>query len=310
MSKFSFADLKKKSQTSISDLQKRLEESTRKGFKKDDRYWRPTRDDNGNALALIRFLPAPPGEELSYVTYYDHYFDVNKRYYRERSLTTFGEADPVGEANAALWDTGDEAKRDIARSRKRNLHYIANILVIKDTNAPENNGKVFLYDFGPKIFGKIKDKAQPEFEGEEPVDVFNIFSGCNFRLKVKKQGEFPNYDDSTFESSSPLAGGNEEEMEKIWNSCYSLEAEVSRDKFKTYDELKKKLEWVLNGNNSGKTAEEKIKEQLESKEEEDFDVLDEALKTSSNKTEKKDDDDDELDLSDFNLSDDDDEIPF
>lgn len=309
--KFSFADLKKRSENSVAVLQKKLEETSRKGFQKDERYWRPTRDDNGNALALIRFLPAPACDEgeIPYATYYDHYFDVNKRYYRERSLSTFGEPDPVGEANSALWDTGDESKRDIARSRKRNLHYIANIYVIKDANAPENNNKNFLYDFGPKIFGKIKDLAQPEFDDDEPIDVFNIFSGANFRLKVKKQGDFPNYDDSTFEAPSPLAGGDEEKMEEIWNGAYSLEAEVSRDKFKSYDELKKKFEWVLNGNNAGKTAEEKIKEQFSSSDDdEDFNLLDKELSKKSNPVVE--DDEDELDLSDFNLDSDDDDIPF
>ena len=245
--KFSFADLKKRSKNSVEKLQERLKSTERKGFQKDERYWTPTKDDNGNALAVIRFLPAPPGEELSYVTYYDHRFQVNNRWYVERSLTTLGKDDPVGEANKKLWDTGDEDKRKIASSRKRGLNYVANILVIKDTGAPENNGKVFLYRFGAKVFGKIKDQAQPELDDDTPVDVFNIFEGANFRLKVKKQGEFPSYDDSTFENPSPLAGGDEKEMERIWNSCYSLEAEVAEDKFKSYDDLKKKLDWVLSG---------------------------------------------------------------
>jgi len=316
MSKFSFADLKKQSKNSVSSLQERLKSTERKGFQKDERFWEPTKDDNGNALAVIRFLPAPAGEELSYVTYYSHRFSLNNRWYVERSLTTIGKDDPLGEANKILWDTGDEAKREIVRKRKRGLNYVANILVIKDTNAPENNGKVFLYRFGAKIFEKIKNLAQPELEEDTPIDVFNIFEGANFRLKVKKQGEFPNYDDSKFENPSPLAGGKEAEMEKIWNQCYSLEAEVAENKFKTYEELKKKLDWVLSGSeSSGKTADQKLQDKINESskdDDDDLNVLDD--KVSKPKQEKKkddDDDDDGIDLSSFKLDDDDDDqIPF
>lgn len=309
--KFSFADLKKRSKNSVEKLQERLKSTERKGFQKDERYWTPTKDDNGNALAVIRFLPAPPGEELSYVTYYDHRFQVNNRWYVERSLTTLGKDDPVGEANKKLWDTGDEDKRKIASSRKRGLNYVANILVIKDTGAPENNGKVFLYRFGAKVFGKIKDQAQPELDDDTPVDVFNIFEGANFRLKVKKQGEFPSYDDSTFENPSPLAGGDEKEMERIWNSCYSLEAEVAEDKFKSYDDLKKKLDWVLSGTSAGsRTAEDEIKNKIDNSSSDDDDDLDVLDKTIQKSKIQEDEDDDGIDLSSFSLDDDDDEIPF
>jgi hypothetical protein len=307
----SFADLKKNSKNSVSDLQKNLEASQKKSFKKDERYWVPTKDDNGNALAIIRFLPAPQGEDLPYVTYFDHSFKVENRYYINRSRTSLGkdERDPVAESNKALWDSGDEMKKDLARERKRKLHYVSNILVIKDTGNPENNGKVFLYDYGMKIFGKIKDQAQPDLEEDTPYDIFNLFEGKNFRLKIKKQGEFPNYDDSAFQDVSALAGGDEEKMEEIWNKCYSLEAEIAADKFLPYEELKKKLDYVLYGNSSSKSAEEKINEDLGSNEDLEIDLIDKNIsKEKTSKKSKVDEDEDfTLDMSDFKL---DDDIPF
>lgn len=307
----SFAALKARSKTSVQDLQKKLEETKKKGFTKDTRYWKPTRDENGNALAVIRFLSAPEGEEQSYVSYWDHSFEVNKRYYIERSLTTLGQEDPVGEANRALWDTGDEDKKNIARDRKRKLHYVANILVIKDAQAPENNGKVFLYDFGTKIFKKIEDLAQPDFEDETPVDAFNLFTGADFRLKVKKQGDFPNYDDSAFLPAAPLFNGDEAKMEEVWKQCHSLEAEIAPDKFKTYEELKKKFDYVINGTSgNSKSASERIDEDGI---DQVFDAFDKNVKkeTSPKSTKKEDTDDDfNLDLSNFSLNGDEDDIPF
>lgn len=317
----SFAELKKSSETSLSNLQSKLEATSKKtSFAKDDRYWVPKKDDAGNATAIIRFLPEPDGEELPYVSYFDHSFVVNGRYYIEKSLSSIGKQDAVGIANKELWDSGDEANRKIASSRKRRTHYISNILVIKDSGNPENNGKVFLFSYGLKIFNKIKDKIQPAIDKDtneflvDPVYIFDFFKGANFLLKVKKQGDFPNYDESQFLDSSPLFKGDEVKMEEIWNKQYSLEAEIAPDKFKTPEELEKKFNWVIYGKDNEKTAEEKVTSSINksSKTEDEFDIdVMSSNNSSSNKKkeeeEKNDDNDFELKLDDFNL---DDDTPF
>lgn len=309
----SFAELKKASSANLQNLQKKLEESNKKGsFSKDERYWTPTKDDAGNALAVIRFLPAPQGEELPYVSYFDHSFQVNGRYYIEKSLTTYGEKDPLGEANKELWDSGLEENKKIASSRKRRTNYVANILVVKDSGKPENNGKVFLYRFGKKIFDKIKDKVQPEMDVETPVDVFDMFEGENFKLKVKKQGDFPNYDDSQFIGKSVVWDGDEEKMEATWLACHPLQPEVDKDR-KSYDDLKKKLNWVLYGkDNGGKTAEDSVREQISSassKSSDDdlppFDVDDDKPAAKKAESKKDESSDFDLNLDDFNLEEDD-----
>jgi len=211
---------------------------------KDDRFWSLEVDKAGNGSAIIRFLPPPKGEDLPWVRIWNHGFQgPTGKWYIENSLTTLGKSDPVSELNTELWNSGTEANKEIARKQKRRLAYIANVYIVKDPAHPENEGKVFLYKFGKKIFDKIKDVMQPQFEDEEPINPFDFWKGANFKLKARNVEGYRNYDKSDFESSSPLA--DDDDMEKIWNKEYSLQEFLDPKNFKSYEELKQKLEQVL-----------------------------------------------------------------
>ena len=211
---------------------------------KDDRFWSLEVDKAGNGSAIIRFLPPPKGEDLPWVRIWNHGFQgPTGKWYIENSLTTLGKPDPVSELNTELWNSGTEANKEIARKQKRRLAYIANIYVVKDPAHPENEGKVFLYKFGKKIFDKIKDVMQPQFEDEEPINPFDFWKGANFKLKARNVEGYRNYDKSEFDSATPLA--EDEQMETIWKRQHSLAEFVDPKNFKSYDELKSKLHLVL-----------------------------------------------------------------
>ena len=241
----SFSDFKKKSRTSIEDLSKKIEDMGKKESYKDDRYWRPELDKASNGYAVIRFLPATGEEEIPWVKLYSHGFKGPGGWYIENSRTTLGEKDPVSEMNSKLWNSGIESDKDIARVRKRRLNYISNILVVSDPANPQNEGKVFLYKFGKKIFEKIQEAMQPEFDDETPVNPFDFWEGANFKLKVRKVSGFVNYDKSEFDSPSALMDGDDEQLEKIWNQQYSLTEIVDPKNFKSYEELKEKMNRVI-----------------------------------------------------------------
>ena len=220
----------------------------------DDRKWKPTVDEQGNGYAVVRFLPATEGQDLPWVRYWDHAFKgPTGQWYIERSLTTLGQDDPVGELNSRLWNSGIEEDKETARRQKRRLHYVTNIQVINDPANPANNGKVFIYEFGKKIFDKIMDMMQPEFPGETPVNPFDFWTGADFELKIRNVAGYRNYDKSDFKSPAPLADADETRLEATYNSLYDLNEFVipnypnahDANWFKSYGELKNKLETVL-----------------------------------------------------------------
>ena len=221
----------------------------------DDRMWRLEGDKAGNGTATIRFLPRVEGDELPWVRIFSHGFQgPTGKWYIENSLTTLGENDPVGELNTQLWNSGSEANKEIARKQKRKLAFICNILVVSDPKHPENEGKVFLFKFGKKIFDKIMDKARPTFEDEKPVNVFDFWEGANFKLRMRKKDGYANYDESAFMEPSAITD-DEDRLLQIANSQYKLSEFLDRKNFKSYDELKKKLNDVLSGDSYvGKSA--------------------------------------------------------
>ena len=228
----------------------------------DDRFWQPEVDKAGNGYAVIRFLAPPKGEELPWVRVWNHGFQgPTGKWYIENSLTTLGKADPVSEYNTELWNSGTEANKEIARKQKRKLSYITNILVLKDPAHPENEGKVFLYKFGKKIFDKIKDVADPQFQDEKPVNVFDFWEGANFKLKIRNVEGYRNYDKSEFESQSALFE-SDDDIEAVWNKQYSLTSFLDEKNFKSYDELKKKFEMVM-GLNGAAAAPTKRAEEID-----------------------------------------------
>lgn len=244
----SFKDLKNQSKlgTLTSKLIQHAEELNNK-VQEDNRYWKLTVDKSGNGYAIIRFLPQCEGEEYPYVRLYSHAFQGPGGWYIENSRTTLGknENDPVAELNRILWNSNTDANKEIARKQKRKLTYISNIYVVKDTANPENEGKVFLFKYGKAIFDKIEAARNPEFEDEERIEPFDLWDkGANFKLKARNKDGYRNYDSSEFDKPAALLS-DDEELEKIWRSEYSLNELVSDDKFKSYDELKKRLDYVL-----------------------------------------------------------------
>ncbi len=226
----------------------------------DDRFWRLEGDKAGNGTATIRFLPRVEGDELPWVRIFSHGFQgPTGKWYIENSLTTLGENDPVGELNTQLWNSGSEANKEIARKQKRKLSFIANILVVSDPKHPENEGKVFLFKFGKKIFDKIMDKARPTFEDEKPVNVFDFWEGANFKLRMRKKDGYANYDESVF--TEPCALGSDEEIVEVASKQVKLAEFLDRKNFKSYDELKKKLNEVLSGDSFASKSAAQIAEE-------------------------------------------------
>ena len=213
----------------------------------DERLWKPELDKSGTGQAVIRFLPAKDGEELPWIKLWKHAFQgPTGKWFIENSLTTLNQKDPVSEHNSELWNTGLESDKEIARKQKRKLEYYSNIYVVSDPKHPENNGKVFLFRYGKKIFDKIMAAMQPEFEDETPINPFDFWEGANFKLKIRKVDGFWNYDKSEFDSVKSLSD-DDGELDKIWNKQYPLADFHAPSNFKSYDELKKRLDDVLSG---------------------------------------------------------------
>ena len=262
----SFANLKKQSRLGslTSKLTTEIEKMNKGGTGgADERLWKLEVDKAGNGYAVIRFLPAPNGEELPWVKVWSHAFQGPGGWYIENSLTTLGGKDPVSEYNRLLWNSGNDADKDLARKQKRKLSYISNIYVVKDPTNPQNEGKVFLYKFGKKIFDKITAAMQPEFEDEEAIDPFDFWAGANFKLKAKNVAGYRNYDSSEFAATGALLE-DDDALEALWKKQYSLSEFTAADQFKSYDDLQKRLDQVLNASRP-KVAPEVADEEVEIK---------------------------------------------
>jgi len=242
----SFANLKKKSRAgSLTEkLIKSVEKLNDKNSNVDDRIWKPVVDKSGNGYAIIRFLPEPEGCDLPWTRVYTHAFQGPGGWYIENSLTTLGQKDPVSEHNTQLWNSGSDANKEIARKQKRRLSYYSNIYIVSDPANPENEGKVFLYKYGKKIFDKIQEAMKPEFADETAINPFDFWSGANFKLKIRRVEGYQNYDKSEFDKASPLFD-DDAKLEEVYNKQYDLNEFTAEDKFKGYDALKKRLENVL-----------------------------------------------------------------
>ena len=251
----SFSDLKEKA-GNFEKLQAELEKVNNPVTSfADDRFWKPDLDKSGNGYAVIRFLPQPSGEDLPWCKIWSHAFNGPGGWYIENSLTTLQKKDPVSEYNTELWNSGVEANKDVARKQKRILKYYSNVLVVSDPKHPENEGKVFLYRFGKKIFDKISEVMNPQFDDESPMNPFDFWEGANFKLKVRKVDGFWNYDKSEFEAPGALLDGNDTQLEEVYGKLYSLKQFLTEDNFKSYDELKEKFNRVVTGSSVTGTVE-------------------------------------------------------
>lgn len=241
-----FSKLKSKSgKNSLEELTKKLQSAAgNESSSKDDRFWQPTVDKAGNGYAVIRFLPSPGDEDVPFIRVFDHGFQGPGGWYIEKSLTTIGQTDPVSEHNSKLWNSGIEANKEIARKQKRRLSFYSNIYVVNDPGNPSNEGKVFLFKYGKKIFDKLNDAMNPQYPDDEAVNPFDFWAGANFKLKIRNVENYRNYDKSEFDKPSPLFE-DDEQLETVWKQEHSLKAFLEPKEFKSYDELKKKLNRAL-----------------------------------------------------------------
>jgi len=244
----SFSSLKRDSASAFDKLTKELEKvsSGDNGSNRDENLWKPEMDKSGNGYAVIRFLPAPDGEDIPWAKIFSHAFQGPGGWYIENSLTTIGKSDPVGDMNRQLWNSGSDRDKETARKQKRKLSYYSNIYVVQDPLHPENEGKVFLYKYGKKIHDKIVEAMQPAFADETPINPFDFWKGANFKLKIRKLDGYWNYDKSEFDSPSTLGKFDDDQLEAIYKSENSLAELTAPDKFKTYEELEKRMNTVLN----------------------------------------------------------------
>ena len=253
----SFASLKKAASagSSLSKLTQEIEKLNQpQSSGADERLWKPELDKSGNGYAVIRFLPAPDGEDMPWAKIWSHSFKgPGGQWYIENSLTTIGKDDPVGEMNRELWNSGRESDKATARTQKRKLSYYSNIYVVSDPAHPENEGRVFLYRYGKKIFDKLVEAMQPAFADETPLDPFNLWKGADFKVKIRKVDGYWNYDKSEFAAPATLAKLDDDELEKIWKQSYSLAEFESAKNFKSYEQLKARLSLVL-GKSAPRTA--------------------------------------------------------
>ena len=230
----------------LGEVQKENAPQEKKSYK-DERLWKPEVDKSGNGYAVIRFLPAVEGEDMPWAKVWNHAFQgPTGQWYIENSLTTLGQKDPVSEMNSAYWNTGIESDKEIARKQKRKLQYFSNIYVVSDSKHPENEGKVFLFRYGKKIFDKLMAAMQPEFEDEKAINPFDFWEGANFKLKIRKVAGYWNYDSSDFDSAKALFD-NDEQIEEVWKQQYPLAEFSAASNFKSYEELKTRLDAVLSG---------------------------------------------------------------
>ena len=279
----SFAKLKKQSKLGslTQKLVKEVEKMNNTGGQGDDRLWKLEVDKGGNGYAVIRFLPAPDGEDMPWAKLWNHAFQgPTGKWYIENSLTTLTQKDPVSEYNSQLWNSGVESDKEIARKQKRKLQYYSNIYVVSDPKHPETEGKVFLFRYGKKIYDKLMEALQPQFEDETPVNPFDFWEGANFKLKIRKVDGYWNYDKSEFDSPSKL-NEDDSELDKVWKTEYSLKEFTAPSNFKTYDELKNRLDDVLSGTQSTTSSAEDVELPKTEVDGDDKSYVDNVVKTTS-----------------------------
>jgi hypothetical protein len=251
-----FSQLKKSRTSSLEALNAKVASISNR---KDDRFWTPTVDEQGNGYAVLRFLPAPGAEDEPFIRTWDHGFQGPGGWYIENSLTTIGQDDPVSKYNSELWQSGVEANKDVARKQKRRLHFISNVYIVKDSGNPANEGKVFLWKYGKKIFEKVTDVMNPKFEDEDPINPFDLWEGADFKLKIRQVEGYRNYDKSEFATKGVLGKFDDEKLEAIWKQEHSLKAFLDASNFKSYDELQKRLNKVLGLNDAPAASREEQK---------------------------------------------------
>lgn len=255
--------LRKKSSENFDKLKSDVEKLSSGGRQADDRFWNLTVDKSGNGMAVLRFLPPKDGENRAFIKKYTHFFrGENSKFLAEVCPTTIGLECPICQENGRIWKAHPEDEaRKLIKDKKRKLEYCSNVLVLQDRANPENEGKVFLYRYGAKIFEKITQTIKPDFDDEVSFDPFNIFDGANFVLKAKTKDDYRNYDSSYFDKQSELYDGDEEKLGEVLENIYSLEAMIDPKLIKSYEELEQQFARVTD--TKGKPVRKNVEESIE-----------------------------------------------
>lgn len=256
------------------------------GFTKDDRIWKYTYLDSGKkdlktkksimySSSVIRFLPIPfidirkqdegkiSAEAVlsPVVLVCRHDFkSSNGSRYSELALKTLGQECPVNEHDRPLWEAWKDAGKPDNNDKKVLVgriakdEYYANILVVDDKAAPDNNGKVFLFKFSAAIKKMIDQAFDPSIPTNPTFDPFDPFDGAELHLTfMGEERSFNGWNglvpaDMSKESSwvnNPMCGGDEAKIEETMELAYSLQDFIDPALFKSYAVLKERLLAVL-----------------------------------------------------------------
>lgn len=292
--KFSDYKKKRKSMGSVIDDMKK-NNSRRANFEKDERFWELTKDNDYNGEAIVRFLPQPESKKgFPIIKMLNHGFKQNGRWFIENCPTIIGKPCPICE-KAIVEYAKHENEENFKNPFYKKTRYIACILVVKDPGKPENEGQIMLWSFGPSIYDKIMDGVAPESGLTEAIEAFDLYDGVNFLIKSHKKDKWPNYSNSKFMTSATPVAKKDKEIEKIFNSIINVDEFLEEDKFKSAEELQKKLNDILGiGENNEKANDKKNK----------------SNRTKDNDKSSKDDEDEEENNEDEDFEDNEGNVDF
>lgn len=179
--------------------------------KRDDGLLRPSLNEgkDGKRELIIRFLPnlmsngkVGPTAIEKHIHYADFkqnpelagYFDCLKN-------ANIGKTCPLCDTFWNLHNSKNPEIQDKKKLISRSTKYYSYVLVVSDEQKPENEGKIFVFPFGFKIYQKIKAMKEAK---RKPCNVEDLVHGANFELVIQEIGGYYNYDASKFESPEPI----------------------------------------------------------------------------------------------------------
>jgi len=199
------------------------------------------RTEVGNTY-VVRLIPNVEAPSKTFFHYFTHGWNsfATGQYLNLISPNTWGERDPISETRYRLLKTGTEEEKEKAGKIMRKENWMANVYIVNDPVKPENNGTIKLLRFGRQLHKIIMDAMQGDEAEELGPRIFDLTkNGCDFRIKVEKQGEYPTYVTSKFGMPKKLNIDYEGGIDAIHKNIYDLESVYS---VKSYDELKSILD--------------------------------------------------------------------
>lgn len=218
-------------------------------YAEDNRFYKLTKDKEGNGGAIIRFLPDRNRNMIQQVYKINTTIEKNgkKRFVNELSPNTIGAPCPFQEKWQELWNAGD---KDESKKFGRAIRFYTNIKVIKDPANPANEGKIFLLDMSGTMKDKIQKIVNPSQAdrdlGQAPKELFNPIKGNSFRLVSKKGSNgMINYDSSEALSDiTSIYDSVEAAFADIKENTHDLAEFKKPETYLSYEKLQDKLKWV------------------------------------------------------------------